>query len=219
MERCKAFDPSKAATRHARTLPHLPQSLPHAHARTRAHGPAQPKPHERIPPPAQTNPSAAPLPIRRNEPDRRQLRRNCTNEFPPGTNEPSAAHAGIPRNEPKTRQAPDAQRTQATPHRRASSPNEPKPPRTARRPTATPRQQTQARPDTPHALAVRPRCARAPGSPRHLLHHPPVYAKILTTPSTPPDTGEPAKRTQAPRGRALRPSEPGPAHARRPAAA
>ena len=86
------------------------------------------------------------------------------------------------------------------------------------------------RPQTRPCLAVRPRCARAPGSPRHLLHHPPVYAKILTAPSTQPLTSlhrhatllgpmscragavpspQPhpasAKRTQAPHHPSLRP--------------
>jgi hypothetical protein len=34
-------------------------------------------------------------------------------------------------------------------------------------------------------LAVRPPFGRAPGSPRHLLHHPPLYPKFLTVSSTP----------------------------------
>ena len=42
-----------------------------------------------------------------------------------------------------------------------------------------------------HAFAVRPRCARAPGSSRHLVHRPHDSTKILTDPSTPPLTPPP----------------------------
>ncbi len=41
------------------------------------------------------------------------------------------------------------------------------------------------------AFAVRPRSARAPGSPRHLLHHPHDNPKTVTDPSTPPLTPPP----------------------------
>ena len=42
----------------------------------------------------------------------------------------------------------------------------------ASRPILSPRRHNRA------AITARPRCARAPGSPRHLLHHPPICPKI-----------------------------------------
>src|SRR4051794_8896941 len=36
------------------------------------------------------------------------------------------------------------------------------------------------------------RFARAPGSPRHLVHHPPAHPKTVTVLSTPPSTPRPA---------------------------
>ena len=114
-----------------------------------------------IPPPrARPNPSPWPAQPKLHE---RILRRHERTHHPPSRNEPTPA-CPSPSGDPDS---PERFLDTAR-HVRHTNPS--------------------PEPDTPHALAVRPRFARAPGSPRHLLHHPPVYAKILTTPSTPPLT-------------------------------
>ena len=57
MEHCKAFNPSKVVARHAHTLPHLANLNPACTAEPEPNAGATTKPHERIPPPAQTAPT------------------------------------------------------------------------------------------------------------------------------------------------------------------
>ena len=93
------------------------------------------------------------------------------------------------------------------------------------RPVPPPRACLRADPSRPNrhpCLAVRPHCARAPGSPWHLLHHPPVYPKILAAPSTPglapiPEAPRPRRaRRDADPGRARRAAGGGAVPAARP---